>query len=271
VRDADYATLLDENDNPVDDVWLSNRRAELLRVFERARPETLLVESFPFARRMFAFELLPVLSRARSSEYCKIVLCSIRDILEPKLKAGRNEEAIERLARWFDGVLMHCDQRLTSLEDSFPLGREINNRVHYTGYVIEQTSIDIGARDCAGEVLVSAGGGAAGTALLRTAVKARNLLPDNAPRWRCLVGPNLAEATFQELKRHEYAGLVIERNRSDFPILLARAQLSISQAGYNTVFEALAARYRLVLVPFCVPGEPKQSLRSALLEERGLC
>jgi predicted glycosyltransferase len=166
---------------------------------------------------------------------------------------------------------MHCDQRLTSLEDSFPLGREINNRVHYTGYVIEQTSIDIGARDCAGEVLVSAGGGAAGTALLRTAVKARNLLPDNAPRWRCLVGPNLAEATFQELKRHEYAGLVIERNRSDFPILLARAQLSISQAGYNTVFEALAARYRLVLVPFCVPGEPKQSLRSALLEERGLC
>jgi predicted glycosyltransferase len=103
VRDADYATLLDENDNPVDDVWLSNRRAELLRVFERARPETLLVESFPFARRMFAFELLPVLSRARSSEYCKIVLCSIRDILEPKLKAGCNKEAIERLARWFDG------------------------------------------------------------------------------------------------------------------------------------------------------------------------
>ena len=111
---------------------------------------------------------------------------------------------------------MHCDQRLTSLEDSFPLGREINNRVHYTGYVIEQTSIDIGARDCAGEVLVSAGGGAAGTALLRTAVKARNLLPDNAPHWRCLVGPNLAEATFQELKRHEYAGLVTERNSSDF-------------------------------------------------------
>jgi len=69
------------------------------------------------------------------------------------------------------------------------------------------------------------------------------------------------------LKRHEFEGLTVERNRSDFPALLAQ---SISQAGYNTVFEALAAQRRLVLVPYSEPGEAEQCRRAALMEGHGL-
>ena len=65
-------------------------------------------------------------------------------------------------------------------------------------------------------------------------------------------------------------GLVVEPNRPDFPALVARAWLSVSQAGYNTVVDVLAARARSVLVPFAAEGETEQSLRAAALAARGL-
>jgi len=46
--------------------------------------------------------------------------------------------------------------------------------------------------------------------------------------------------------------------------------LSVSQAGYNTVMETLAARARAVVVPFAGGGEAEQSMRTRLLVARGL-
>ncbi|MEE9209029.1 MAG: glycosyltransferase, partial [Kiloniellales bacterium] len=57
--------------------------------------------------------------------------------------------------------------------------------------------------------------------------------------------------------------------RPDFRSLLARARLSISQAGYNTVLEVLAAGVPAVVVPFAAGSESEQSLRARRLAERG--
>ena len=46
--------------------------------------------------------------------------------------------------------------------------------------------------------------------------------------------------------------------------------LSVSQAGYNTVMEILAARARAVVVPFAGGGEVEQTTRARLLVARGL-
>jgi predicted glycosyltransferase len=46
--------------------------------------------------------------------------------------------------------------------------------------------------------------------------------------------------------------------------------VSVSQGGYNTVMELIAARARAVVVPFAAPGESEQALRARLLAERGL-
>ena len=267
VRDARYETLLDEYDEPIDDAWRERRVRVLLDVFERSRPDTLIIESFPFARRMLSFELLPLLEAAHRRPARPLVLCSIRDILEPKTKPGRNREVVERLTRWFDGLLMHSDERITRLEDSFELAAGLSSLVHYTGYVIEK--FDNTERRNAGEVLVSAGGGVVGEALLKTAADAQELMPRGTPRWRCMVGPNVPSEVFRDLKRRSNAGFVVERNRDDFPALLSRASLSVSQAGYNTVFEALSVGCRLVLVPYVEPGETEQTRRSELLASRG--
>ncbi len=52
--------------------------------------------------------------------------------------------------------------------------------------------------------------------------------------------------------------------------MLKGAELSISQAGYNTVCDILQAQCRSILVPFTAGGETEQSVRAARLEALGL-
>src|SRR5690606_531477 len=93
-----------------------------------------------------------------------------------------------------------------------------------------------------GEVLVSAGGGAFGLALIEAALAARPLCPMLGHlSWRVLLGPNVPAGETQRLLARREPGLQIEPARADFPALLARCRLSISQAGVNTVLESLAA------------------------------
>jgi predicted glycosyltransferase len=120
------------------------------------------------------------------------------------------------------------------------------------------------------EILVSAGGGAVGGPLLRAALAARPATSLAHSPWRLIAGPNLPAAEFAELQGTAPAGVTVERFRSDFPALLARSRLSLSQAGYNTVMDILATGARALVLPFAEGAESEQSLRARLLAERGL-
>jgi predicted glycosyltransferase len=61
----------------------------------------------------------------------------------------------------------------------------------------------------------------------------------------------------------------VERHRPDYRALVARARVSVSQAGYNTVQDVLAARTPAVLAPFAGEGETEQPMRAARLAARG--
>ena len=110
-----------------------------------------------------------------------------------------------------------------------------------------------------GEILVSAGGGAAGRALLEAALAARCALCLAHLPWRLITGPNLPEADIAALRAGAPSGVVIERFRPDFPALLRNCRVSVSQAGYNTVLDLLRARARAVLVPFAAGRETEQT------------
>jgi predicted glycosyltransferase len=122
----------------------------------------------------------------------------------------------------------------------------------------------------AGEVVVSAGGGAVGAALLRCALAARPLSPLAEAPWRLLVGPNTPEPDFRALAAAAPPGVTVERARPDFVALLTRARLSISQGGYNTLMEVMAAGLPGVVVPFAGGSETEQTQRARLLADTGL-
>lgn len=269
-RDARYSALLDGEGNEVDDNWRQQRKFELLRVLERTRPSVVLLESFPFGRKLFSFELLALLEAVHAMSPPPLVVSSVRDILEPKRKPGRNEQIVETIRRYFDVVLVHGDRQFAALSDSFALAAQIDDCVEYTGYVVERPAElgDNGERTC--EVLISTGGGVGGEQLLRVAVAARALIDSCTPMWRCMVGHSLPDSLLQELRFAAPAGLVLERNRLDFYELLSRAAVSVSQAGYNTVIEILDTGVPAVLVPFSEANETEQGIRANLLATKGL-
>ncbi len=268
--DARYNRLVDDKGEEIDDVWREQRKCRLLETLQRVRPSALLIESFPFGRKMFSFELLPLLDAACKMIPRPLIASSVRDILEPKRKPGRNEQIVDLIECFFDLVLVHGDPQFVALSDSFALADRIDDRVEYTGYVVERPPRTTVKQTRGQEVLVSTGGGIGGEQLLRVAIQARGLIHSDEPVWRCMVGHSLPDSLFEELRGLAPCGLSLERNQANFYDLLASAAVSVSQAGYNTVIEILDTGVPAVLVPFSEENETEQRIRARLLDERGM-
>jgi len=292
-RDASFA-LVDDAGQPIGDTLRARRQETLLAAFAAARPDAVVIEGFPFARRAFAFELDPLIVAAQAATPRPPVICSVRDIIAWRDDPARHRAIAERVCRDFDAVLVHGDPKLISFEASFPAAPDIADRLIYTGYVYEPhltlpslrdgplplppggrrgklaaTRGEVGDSIPRSGVVVSAGGGAAGAALLNAALAARRdgCLAD-AP-WRLLTGANLPEAEYAALCRSAPAGVTVERFRPDLPALLRQCRVSVSQAGYNTVLDILLARARAVLVPFAAERETEQLMRAERLAALG--
>jgi predicted glycosyltransferase len=263
---TDFRTLLGEDFEPVDAAYLERRRTLLLQALKAVRPDILITELFPFGRRVLADEFSALLDAARRSSPRPLVLCSIRDILVPSSKASRIAEAHERALRDYDAVLVHGDPDLLPLEASWPVDERIKPLIHYTGYVDENDGPVPASRRHG--ILISGGSSAASLPLFRTALAASREITDRP--WRILIGRGVAEPDFLALQEGAPAHVVVERARPDFRALLAGAELSVSQAGYNTTIDLLRCRVRSVLVPFEAGHETEQRLRAERLTALGL-
>jgi predicted glycosyltransferase len=263
--DAAFKQLLDEHGKPVDEAWKGRRRAALLAAYQACAPDVLLTELFPFGRRQMRFELLPLLDLARDGARRPLVVSSVRDMIQPR--PSRETEMLAYFEKYYDRVMVHGDPRIAGFERSFAATPRMAGKLHYTGYVVEDSAVPEGSAG-AGEVLVSAGGGAVGQRLLEVAIAARPLTSLRDRTWRVIGGINAAD--FPGLQKRAGDGVVVERFRNDFTLLLRNCVLSVSQGGYNTVLEALQAGARAVVVPFASAIEAEQTLRATLMAERGL-
>jgi predicted glycosyltransferase len=261
--------LLDESDNEIDTAWRDSRKQQLLEIFTSCAPQVLITETFPFGRRMMRFELLPLLEAARASPDCLQVVASIRDILQPRSKPGRNQETCELIEEFYHHVLVHGDEKIARLTDSFALAERIEHKICYSGYICAADSVSPPGNEGCDEVLVSAGGSATGFEILETAIAAKPLSSLKDLHWRILVSPSIAEPRFEELKQLAGKGTSIERNRADFSGLIKCARLSISQAGYNTITDILNSATAAVVIPYAEADEIEQTMRAQILQGRG--
>jgi len=268
--DRSFAGLVDDRDEPVDDSLKDERRDLLLRTYDETRPDIVIVEQFPFGRRQLRFELTPLIERARNDSPRPKIISSVRDVLVQKDRPERDAEMVATVNEWFDAVMVHGDPDLLPFDLTFPPARQIADKLHYTGYVVEKSLLSgPEGEQGTGEVVVSSGGGATGEALLRTALATRAETELADLTWRLLAGDNLPEDVFQSLKNEAKQGFVVERARKDFVTMLHNCRLSISQGGYNTVMEVLGTGARAVVVPYAGGHETEQTVRGRLLAERG--
>ncbi len=266
--DGHFDKLVDENNKLIDGRWRKHRCDRLLTLFSSLSPDALITETFPFGRRMMRFELLPLLEAARQHPGSPAIISSIRDILQPKSKTARDQEICQLIDQYYDRILVHGDERLATLADTFSLATEVAHKVYYTGYISEPIIIEPQTIVGENEVVVSGGGGVASLPLLKCAVSAKALSSTNQHTWRLLVGPNIDQSNFDQLQKMARKGIIIERNRADFSAILKNCIVSVSQAGYNTVIDILKSGARSVMVPFSDAGEVEQTLRAKILQKQ---
>jgi predicted glycosyltransferase len=247
------------------------RRALLLDTFGSLRPVVVVVELFPFGRRRFADELVPLLEGARTAARRPLVVSSVRDIL---VERGPDQPAHDTLScvlanRYLDAILVHSDPRFARFEESFRPGIPLHVPVRHTGFVVTNAGEPpLPAREP--RVLVSAGGGLVGAPLLRAAIDARPLLPPDL-HLEIVAGPFLPEDEWSDLRRaaERTPDLELHRFVPDLSRRLCSASVSVSQCGYNTALDLLRARTPALVVPFREGRENEQSRRAARLERLG--
>jgi predicted glycosyltransferase len=249
------------------------RREAILRTFRTLRPDAVVIELFPFGRAKFAPELLPLLEEASARARDRpLVACSLRDILVGRRadQARHDERACSIANRYFDAILVHADPGFVRLEDSFGMRSRLGVPVHYTGFVQPGGRPQPLRRDR--RVVVSAGGGRVGEALLTAAARASGAVArETGLRMTMIAGPFLPEPAWRRVRAVARGERETEllRSVSDLGAELRSASASISQCGYNTAIEILSARVPALVVPFATPEEDEQTVRARRLAALG--
>lgn len=264
--DLRFSALVDEHGQPVNAALESERADQVIKIFHRVSPRIVVTELFPFGRRRFRFEIEPLLDQAQK-QGAKII-CSVRDCVQQRSEE-REAETLSFLQRYYDGVLVHGEKDFLPFDASFRRALEVDD-LSYTGFVDTAMATVPGGLSSSPEVLVAAGGGAAGEVLYEAVANARRLTRHHEVRWRMLVGVNPSESLVQALRDTGGDGLVVESNRNDYRGLMATCRLSVSQAGYNSAVDILSSGAPAILVPFTGEGgETEQPVRASRLAERG--
>ncbi|NKB53688.1 MAG: glycosyl transferase [Rhizobiaceae bacterium] len=271
IRAADnsYSTYLDADGQQLDKPFQLQRADEIEAIFDQLTPDIVMIEAFPFGRRMVRLEMEVLLKAVQKRQPKPIVISSVRDILQERKKPGRVEETCDWIDQYFDQVLVHSDSSVIQLDSTFPLASRIRDKFSYSGFVVPPRSTIPVMHQF--DVIVSAGGGAFGGELLATALNAAKQRSDWS--WCLSSGPNLDADQFRSLADSCPPHVTLTRYLPDLAEQMKQARLSISQCGYNTAMDALAAHRdsacRAVFVPYDTEGQSEQLRRAEILQKGG--
>jgi uncharacterized protein (TIGR00661 family) len=252
------------------------RRQKLLTLLDGFKPDVFVIELFPFGRRQFSFELIPVLEEINQKYSNAKIVCSLRDITIRKKEQDKHEEKIVRLMnKHFDLLLIHGDRFFLPLEETFSRVKDINCPVRYTGYVVQEENypeVAIEKQDKP-SIVVSVGGGRFGYELLKSVVRAAPILATKiSHQINIFTGCFIPESEFLELQNLAFKANNINLRKYTNNLLgyLKAADLSISMGGYNTTMNILTTRVRSMILPFTGNGDREQTIRAEKLEELGI-
>ncbi|MCC5614041.1 glycosyl transferase [Nostoc sp. CHAB 5836] len=258
------------------------RKNQLLDIFNVFQPDILMIELFPFGRRRFSLELIPLLEKVKSTGSTKVV-CSLRDIVVTKKhKQAKYEEKICNLMnQYFDLLLVHGDPKFVPLEETFSRVRDLKCQVNYTGYVVQKPPknplLTREEREILNSnqpmILASVGGGRFGHELLDCVVQTAPLLEKKLPHLiQIFTGPFMPEEKFHQLQAmaKDSKNIRICYYTPYFLSYMQKAELSINMSGYNTTLNVLTTGVRAMILPFTGNEDLEQTMRAEKLDKLGI-
>ncbi|MEM7213696.1 MAG: glycosyltransferase, partial [Pseudomonadota bacterium] len=262
VHRMEFTILREPDGNLVTESYMANRLTMLSSTLRELKPDALVTELFPLGRRVLAQEFLAAIEATTAVNRKAAVVCSVRDIPEPKPK--RLTESSTHLLKRYHGVLVHGDAAFLPLSTTWPLPDDVAPMIHHVGYVGGGTIWPKPERQNQ-KILVSVGGGVLGRDLLEIAAQAAT---QSERDWHLLVGGSDGKTITGGLnERHAAANLLIESARPDYHDLLASAGCSISLCGYNTAVELASCTVPAILVPSEEADESEQRIRAGKMAE----
>jgi predicted glycosyltransferase len=249
---------------------MEQRKQTFLAVASDAPAAALVVELYPFGRKKFAPEIDPLIGYVRG--HGGKIICSVRDVLVNVRadQARHDQRAADTLNTLFDAVLVHSDDRIFKLEDSFNPERPLTIPVFHTGFVTRTVRRETPATG--NLTLVTAGGGVVGHAIYQSAVEAQHVLWEQKG-WAMTVvaGPLFPEADWQALQQQgqNVGGLTLLREVKSMAPLLAQAGRVVSQCGYNSALEIVQHGVPTLFIPFARGQESEQTTRARQFGELG--
>jgi predicted glycosyltransferase len=259
------------------------RRRLLLQSFADFQPDVMVTELFPFGRKQFRFELLPLLEQAREQSRRTMVVSSVRDILVTRKDQEEYEQRVCDLANTFyDLILVHGDKTFQKFDETFSRVNDLRCPVVYTGYVVQQKDPNT-TEACRlqlseqGQPMIVASNGSGqyltGQMLLETVLRAAQLLQSRIPHeFHVFAGPLMPEEAYGRLQTlaRESRNVRLSRYTPDLTAVLKRSEVSVSMAGYNTMMDVLSSRVRALVYPVTSNGDQEQCVRAERLARAGV-
>ncbi len=257
---------------------LALRRSLILETVMSFKPDLLLVDHAPLGMRG---ELRPALEYVRAHLPQSRVVLGLRDILdEPAVvcRTWREQAVYAALETFYDRLLIYGVPEVCNPITAYELPAPVAARTSFCGYIRRddpitpadevRRNIGLAAEDPL--VLVTAGGGGDGMALLRAYVQALRLEPAG---WTSLLvtGPFLPDAQRRRLENlcRGLPSVIIHPFERDVPSLLHAADAVVTMGGYNSLCEVTGSGTRAVVIPRTSP-RTEQLLRAQAFARLGL-
>jgi predicted glycosyltransferase len=253
------------------------RRDILLSAARHFRPDILLVDHAPAG---IGGEIIATLRYLKdNSPHTRLVL-GLRDIVDEAAKvrqAWARTRVYDLLDHVYDRILIYGQRDIYDGASEYGLSPRAAEKTRYMGYLrranngrrAEQVRAELGL--LSGRlVVVTAGGGADGHALLATMIAALKRRP---ARFDCLLvaGPLMPARERDQLTAlaGDQPGLRLLDFAEDMTDYIGAADVVVSMGGYNTVCETLSFERPAIIVPRVAPSQ-EQLLRAQALSRHGL-
>ena len=215
-------------------------------------PDVVVVDHSPIG---MAGELRPLLDRygVAGSRRPRLVL-GLRDIIDDAstVRQGWTRDGIWDYVDRYDQIAVYGDDQILTTANELGLASRGSAEVIHTGYLAPTMPDAIGSEPY---LLVTAGGGGDGQALMRAYLSAVEAGAVSGLRSIVVTGPLMSAGRRAELlvRCEALANVEVLDFATNMRSLIASAAGVVSMGGYNTVVEELAAGVPTLLIPRHTP------------------
>jgi predicted glycosyltransferase len=239
-------------------------------------PDIILIDKKPMGVAGELASMLELFANRPNRPQIHLLLRDILDTAQATRKVWEANDYHTAIAKHYDGVLVVGEPHIFDLAEVYQFPAETRAKLHYCGYIDRARKahraipeLAVGVRQ---KVLIHAGGGQDGVALIEAAIGALELAgKDRDFDCHIIGGPEMNGVLRQKLC--DAAGQIGGVQWSDFSDNMgeeiARSQLVVAMGGYNSVCEILSYRKRSIIVPRSRPVR-EQRIRAEAMEQHGL-